>query len=182
MSLRCARYQDHLLRSIFQIHQHYNLHRLRTINIILSYHQISSFHATTILVERFSANIQYVLMISSIFRIAGYVFGLVALYAMWLDFTMPRASIMLGELWSTHHLASLLISETFISRYVDPCGLVVSLGCEPFLWHPTVSTLLLWPAALALLLLMGLFCGIGRLLRRRSRRFGGHNLKRSGER
>jgi hypothetical protein len=155
---------------------------LRTINIIPVISPNLSFHATTILVERFSANIQYVLMISSILRIAGYVFGLVALYAMWLDFTMPRASIMLGELWSTHHLASLLISETFISRYVDPCGLVVSIGCEPFLWHPTVSTLLLWPAALALLLLMGLFCGIGRLLRRRSRRFGGHNLKRSGER
>ena len=170
------------MRSIFQIHQHYIFHKLRTINIIQSYHQISPFHAKTILVERFRANIQYVFMISSIFRIAGYVFGLVALYAMWLDFTMPRASIMLGELWSTHHLASLLISETFISRYVDPCGLVVSIGCEPFLWHPTVSTLLLWPAALALLLLMGLFCGIGRLLRRRSRRFGGHNLKRSGER
>ena len=170
------------MRSIFQIYQHHIFHSFRTKTIFRSYHQNCLFDATTILVERLSANIQYVGMISSIFRIAGYIFGLVALYAMWLDFTMPRASIMLGELWSTHHLASLLISETFISRYVDPCGLVVSIGCEPFLWHPTVSTLLLWPAALALLLLMGLFCGIGRLLRRRSRRFGGHNLKRSGER
>jgi hypothetical protein len=170
------------LRSIFQIYQYHIFHSFRTTTIFRSYHQNCLFDATTILVERLSANIQYVVMISSIFRIAGYIFGLVALYAMWLDFTMPRASIMLGELWSTHHLASLLISETFISRYVDPCGLVVSIGCEPFLWHPTVSTLLLWPAALALLLLMGLFCGIGRLLRRRSRRFGGHNLKRSGER
>ena len=170
------------MRSIFQIYQHYIFHRFRKTTIIQSYHQICLFQATTILVERFSAYIHYSAMFSSLFRIAGYVFGVVALYAMWLDFTTPRASIMLGELWSTHHLASLLISETFISRYVDPCGLVVSLGCEPFLWHPTVSTLLLWPAALALLLLMGLFCGIGRLLRRRSRRFGGHNLKRSGER
>ena len=170
------------MRSIFQIYHHYIFHRFRTTTIFRSYHQNCLFQATSILVERFSAYIHYGVMLSSIFRIAGYVFGVVALYAMWLDFTMPRASIMLGELWSTHHLASLLISETFISRYVDPCGLVVSLGCEPFLWHPTVSTLLLWPAALALLLLMGLFCGIGRLLRRRSRRFGGHSLKRSGER
>ena len=120
-------------------------------------------------------------MIGSAFRITGYVFGLVALYAMWLDFTMPRASMMLGEFWSMHHLSSLLISEAVISRYIDPCGLVVSLGCEPFLWHPAVSTLLLWPAALALLLLMGFFCGIGRLLRRRGRRIGGRSLKRSGE-
>ena len=170
------------MRSILQTYQHHIFHSFRTTTIFRPYHQNCLFDATTILVERLSANIQDVVMISSIFRIAGYIFGLVALYAMWLDFTMPRASIMLGELWSTHHLASLLISETFISRYVDPCGLVVSIGCEPFLWHPTVSTLLLWPAALALLLLMGLFCGIGRLLRRRSRRFGGHNLKRSGER
>ena len=118
-------------------------------------------------------------MISSGFRIIGYLFGLMAIYAIWLDLSQSRASIVFGEFWNNHHSTSLLISEAVLSRYVDPCGLIVSLGCEPFLWHPVVSTLLLWPAALVLLLLMGFFCGIARVMQRRSRRGGGRGLRRN---
>ena len=118
-------------------------------------------------------------MISSGFRIIGYLFGLIALYALWFDLSAARASIVLGEFWNTHHSASLLISEALLSRYIDPCGLIVGLGCEPFLWHPVVSNLLLWPAALVLLLLMGFFCGIARIMQRRNRRGGGRDLKKS---
>ena len=118
-------------------------------------------------------------MIGSGFRIIGYLFGVMALYALWLDLSQSRASIVLGEFWNSHHSASLLISEAVLSRYVDPCGLIVRLGCEPFLWHPLLSTLLLWPAALVLLLMMGFFCGVARIMQRRSRRGGGRGLKRS---
>ena len=135
-----------------------------------------------IFVEWFGIDRHYSAMISGALRTVGYLCGLIALYAMWLDLSSARASMMLGEFWNSHHSTSLLISEAALSRYIDPCGLVVSLGCEPFLWHPLVSTLLLWPAALVLLLLTGIFCGIGRLAQRRGRRIGGRNLKRSGER
>ena len=118
-------------------------------------------------------------MISSGFRIVGYTFGLIAMYALWLDLSQSRASIVLGEFWNSHHSASLLIAEAVLSRYVDPCGLFVNLGCEPFLWHPVVSNLLLWPAALVLLLFMGFFCGVARVMQRHDRRGGGRGIKRN---
>ena len=118
-------------------------------------------------------------MISSGLRIIGYLFGLMAMYAIWLDLSQSRSSILFGEFWNSHHSTSLLITEAVLSRYVDPCGLFVRLGCEPFLWHPVVSTLLLWPAALVLLLLMGFFCGVARIMQRRGRRDGGRGLKRN---
>ena len=86
-----------------------------------------------------------------------------------------------GQFWFEHSPASLQSVEAIVSRYLDPCSLFVGIGCEPFLWHPLVSTLLLWPAAFVLLLLMGIFCGVGRLAQRRGRRIGGRSLKRSGE-
>ena len=47
-----------------------------------------------------------------------------------------------GELWFQWHPSSLQMAESIISRYIDPCGLFVSLNCTPFLWHPGVSWLL----------------------------------------
>ena len=122
-------------------------------------------------------------MISTLFRIIGYGFGLVALYAIWLDLSSTGApSTVLGQFWSDRHLASLLIGEAIISRYVDPCGLIVALGCAPFLWHPMIVTLLGWPAALVFLLLTGVFTGLARLIRGRGEtRVRGRDLKRRGE-
>ena len=122
-------------------------------------------------------------MIGSGFRIIGYLFGVMALYALWLDLSQSRASIVFGEFWNSHHSASLLISEAVLSRYVDPCGLIVRLGCEPFLWHPLIATTLGWPAALMFIFLMLIFLGLARLISGRSlRRTTGRSLKRSGER
>ena len=122
-------------------------------------------------------------MISLAFRIIGYGFGLVALYAMWFDLSATGApSTVLGQFWSDRHLTSLLIGEAIVSRYIDPCGLIVALGCAPFLWHPVIVTLLGWPAALVLLLLMVFFAGLARLIRGRAeRRVRGRDLKRRGE-
>jgi hypothetical protein len=116
-------------------------------------------------------------------RIIGYGFGLVALYAIWLDLSSTGApSIVLGQFWSERHLTSLLIGEAMVSRYIDPCGLIVSLGCAPFLWHPVIATLLGWPAALVFLLLMVFFAGLARVIRGRAeRRISGRDLKRRGE-
>ena len=122
-------------------------------------------------------------MISNSFRILGYLVGLVALYAMWLDLTMSsQPSVVLGQFWFERHSASLQVSEAIISRYVDPCGLVVALGCDPFLWHPVIATLLGWPTALVLFLTTAFFLGFARLIRGRSdRKIKGRDLKRRGE-
>jgi len=122
-------------------------------------------------------------MVSNAIRILGYLVGLVALYAIWLDLTMSsQPSIVLGQFWFERHATSLQVTEAVISRYIDPCGLVVALGCEPFLWHPLIATLLGWPAALVLLLVMGVFLGLARLIRGRGdRKIRGRDLKRRGE-
>lgn len=121
---------------------------------------------------------------STLLRIIGYGFGLVALYAMWLDLSSTGTpSTVLGQFWSDRHLVSLLIGEAIVSRYIDPCGLIVALGCAPFLWHPMIVTLLSWPAALVFLLLTVSFTGLARLIRGRAeRRVRGRDLKRRGER
>ena len=121
---------------------------------------------------------------STLIRIIGYGFGLVALYAMWLDLSSTGTpSTVLGQFWSDRHLVSLLIGEAIVSRYIDPCGLIVALGCAPFLWHPIIVTLLSWPAALVFLLLTVCFTGLARLIRGRAeRRVRGRDLKRRGER
>lgn len=120
---------------------------------------------------------------STLLRIIGYGFGLVALYAMWLDLSSTGTpSTVLGQFWSDRHLVSLLIGEAIVSRYIDPCGLIVALGCAPFLWHPMIVTLLSWPAALVFLLLTVCFTGLARLIRGRAeRRVRGRDLKRRGE-
>ena len=123
-------------------------------------------------------------MISTSVRNLGYLLGLAALYAMWLDLTTTsEPSIILGQFWFERHATSLQVTEAVISRYVDPCGLIMALGCEPFLWHPIVATLLSWPTAVVLWMLTGFFLGLSRLIRGRSdRKIRSRDLKRRGER
>ena len=122
-------------------------------------------------------------MVSNGFRIFGYLIGLMALYAIWLDLSVTdEPSKVLGQFWFEQHATSLQITEAVISRYVDPCGLIVPLGCEPFLWHPLLVTVLGWPTALVLLLLTGFFLGIARLMPNSGeRKIRGRDLKRRGE-
>ena len=122
-------------------------------------------------------------MISYGFRIFGYLIGLVALYAVWLDPSITdEPSMVLGQFWFEHHATSLQITEAVVSRYVDPCGLIVPLGCEPFLWHPVLVTILGWPTSLVMLMLMAFFLGLARLMRGNGeRRIRGRDLKRRGE-
>ena len=120
-------------------------------------------------------------MLTIAFRFFGYLFGALAAYAIWLDLSTDQPSIVLGQFWFELHAPSLQVSEAIISRYIDPCGLIVALGCEPFLWHPLISTTLGWPAALNMLGLMLIMMGLSRLLRGKSlRRISGKALKRSG--
>ena len=110
-------------------------------------------------------------MIGTIFKIIAALFGLLTLYVIWLDITPTNSpSIVLGEFWFKHHSVSLQVSEAIISRYVDPCGLIVAFNCEQFLWHPLIASLLGWPAALIFILFTLIFGGLGRLASKRSSR------------
>ena len=73
------------------------------------------------------------------------------------------ASVMLGQYLYERAPSSLQIAEAIIDRYIDPCSLFVALGCSPFLWHPLVSGLLQWPAAIVFLVIGVLFWITGRL-------------------
>ena len=123
-------------------------------------------------------------LIASSLRIIGCCFALLSVYSMWLDMTSSnKVSNVFGQFWFEHSLTSLQVAETIVSRYVDPCGLFISIGCEPFLWHPLIVTSLGWPAALIFIFLTLIFFGLARLINRRSlRRSSGRSLKRSGER
>ena len=123
-------------------------------------------------------------MLATAFRIIGYCFGLLFVYAAWRDMTSPNQfSDVFGQFWFEHSPTSLQVAEAILSRYVDPCGLFIGIGCEPFLWHPLIATTLGWPAALMFIFLMLTFLGLARVIAGRSlRRTAGRSLKRSGER
>jgi len=118
-----------------------------------------------------------------VFNIFAIVFLFGAGYAIWKDLTnVYTASVPLGQLWYSKNPGSLQVTEAFVSRYIDPCSLVRALDCSPFLWHPFVSTVLGWPAALVLLGLCMLFFWLSRFFDRPSGRRGrARILKRHGE-
>ena len=88
-------------------------------------------------------------MIRVLAQLLAILSGLGAGYAIWRDLTNSySASASLGKLWYDHAPQSLQLAETIVSRYIDPCGLIAALDCTPVFWHPVLSTLLGWPAAL----------------------------------
>tara|TARA_B100000575_G_C23029768_1_gene592896 strand:- start:496 stop:864 length:369 start_codon:yes stop_codon:yes gene_type:complete len=118
-----------------------------------------------------------------IFNILALFFFFGAGYAVWQDLTnIYTASVPLGKLWYSNNPGSLQVTEAFVSRYIDPCSLVRALDCSPFLWHPFVSTVLGWPAALVLIALCAIFYWLSLSPERPSgRKARVRSLKRHGE-
>ncbi|MGB2098105.1 MAG: hypothetical protein ACPHX4_00080 [Candidatus Puniceispirillaceae bacterium] len=118
------------------------------------------------------------------FRIIATLAGLIAAYAIWQDLTSSySASAPLGRLWYLYSPTTLQAAESIISRYIDPCGLIMALDCSPFLWHPTIATILGWPAALVMIGFSIIFWWVGGLFGRnvtRSKK-AARSLKRRGE-
>ena len=124
------------------------------------------------------------LIMKYFFRLIATLAGLVAAYAIWQDLTSSySASMPLGRLWYLYSPTTLQTTESIISRYIDPCGLITALDCSPFLWHPFIATILGWPAALVMIGFSIIFWRVGGL-------FGQHltrpkkaarALKRQGE-
>ena len=91
-------------------------------------------------------------------------------FVIWQDLNNPfSASMVIGKIWYGAHPGSLQVSEAIISRYIDPCGLIVALDCTPFLWHPLIATLLNWPAGLMGFVLTSIFWFLGRPKQREGR-------------
>ena len=95
-------------------------------------------------------------MISNFFKIIIYIFfvifSLLTIFACSFDvhlliegFSPEFTSI--GQFWYELSPNSLQVSEVIVSRYIDPCSLFVSLGCDPLLWHPLISSILIMPAS-----------------------------------
>ena len=127
--------------------------------------------------KHYATIMKYVFNIFAIFLLIG------AGYAIWQDLTnVDTASVPLGKLWYSNNPGSLQFAEAIVSRYIDPCSLIIALDCSPFLWHPFVSTVLNWPAALVLLGLCMIFYWLSRSQERPSGRKGrARVLKRQGE-
>lgn len=109
-------------------------------------------------------------MVRTVFRLIACVFALYALWLFYQDISSSSPTVMFGQLWFELAPGSLQVSESIISRYIDPCGLIIALGCSPFLWHPVISTLLLWPAAIvisAISLIIFVLSSLGRSYSRR---------------
>ena len=118
------------------------------------------------------------------FRINAILAGLLAAYAIWRDLTSSySASAPLGQLWYLYSPTTLQASESIISRYIDPCGLIMALDCSPFLWHPIIATILGWPAALVMIGFSIIFWWGGGLFGRNVTRSKNatRSLKRQGE-
>jgi len=99
-----------------------------------------------------------------LFKFLAVVFLLLGGLVMFGDITDDKAaSVMLGQYLYERAPSSLQIAEAVIDRYIDPCSLIVALGCSPFLWHPLISGLLQWPAAIVFLVIGVLFWLISRL-------------------
>jgi len=118
------------------------------------------------------------------FRFLALLAGSAATFAIWQDLTNSySASVSLGRLWYQHSPTSLQTSESIISRYIDPCGLITAFDCSPFLWHPIIVNILTWPAALVMVGLCMVFWTIGGMVGNHafSRKKSAQRLKRSGE-
>ena len=90
-------------------------------------------------------------MINRFFQILGIGFVISSLLLFWGDMRNSEApSKLAGQLWYELSPGSLQLTEAVIDRYIDPCALLTFLGCDTFIWHPIIATILTWPAGLVL--------------------------------
>ena len=72
----------------------------------------------------------------------------------------------IGQMWYKYAPNSLQIAEAIVSRYIDPCSSLKILNCSGFVWHPIISTLLMFPAGLTFGILTIFFIYFGTKKRR----------------
>ena len=72
----------------------------------------------------------------------------------------------IGQIWYKYAPNSLQIAETIVSRYIDPCSSLEILNCSGFVWHPIISSFLIFPAGLTFGILTIFFIYFGTKKRR----------------
>ena len=110
----------------------------------------------------------------------GTLLTLSALWLFWGDVRAnDEAARLLGQVWYEASPGSLQLTEALIDRYIDPCGLMPFLGCDTFIWHPFISTLLNWPAGMVLGLFGIIILLLSSMMTKRGRK-SVRNLKKEG--
>ena len=105
-----------------------------------------------------------------IFITFGLIFFAISVLGMYLDILLHMdcniGYTQIGQIWYKYAPNSLQIAEVIVSRYIDPCSSLEILNCSGFVWHPIISTLLIFPAGLTFGILTIFFIYFGTKKRR----------------
>ncbi len=100
-----------------------------------------------------------------IFITIGLVFFLMSVFGIYLDVYLHiynnKGYTQIGQMWYEFHPTSIQLTESIISRYIDPCSALEILNCSGFIWHPIISSFLQFPAGLAFGVLSMIFIYFG---------------------
>ena len=100
----------------------------------------------------------------------GLIFFVMSVLGIYLDVLLhingSEGYTQIGQMWYKYAPNSLQIAEVIVSRYVDPCSSLEVLNCSGFVWHPIISTFLIFPAGLTFGILTILFIYFGTKKRR----------------
>ena len=87
-----------------------------------------------------------------IFITFGLIFFVISIFGIYLDVLLHLDGSVgytqIGQIWYKYAPNSLQIAEAIVSRYIDPCSSLKILNCSGFVWHPIISTFLIFPAGL----------------------------------
>ena len=105
-----------------------------------------------------------------IFITFGLIFFAISVLGMYLDVLLHIDSnvgfTQIGQIWYRYAPDSLQMAEAIVSRYIDPCSSLELLNCSGFVWHPIISTFLIFPAGLTFGILTIFFIYFGTKKRR----------------
>ena len=105
-----------------------------------------------------------------IFITFGLIFFAISVLGMYLDVLLHIGGdvgyTQIGQIWYKYAPNSLQIAEAIVSRYIDPCSSLEILNCSGFVWHPIISTFLIFPAGLTFGILTIFFIYFGTKKRR----------------
>ena len=125
------------------------------------------------------------MIIRRILILLGISFFLLTLVSNYFDIVLQldkKAEItQLGQIWFYFSPNSLQLTESIISRYIDPCSALDVLNCSGFIWHPFISFILSLPAAPFFAILSFLFIAYGIRKSRKTKFFNKNKTNESNK-
>ena len=105
-----------------------------------------------------------------LFITLGLICFVMSVFGIFLDILLhidgTEGYIQIGQMWYKYSPNSLQIAEAIVSRYIDPCSSLEILNCSGFVWHPIISTFLIFPTGLTFGILTIFFVYFGTKKRR----------------